>query len=185
MKPFTGFEAKKSQGRETLPAGGYVAKILDAKEARYDWGDVLVLSFDILEGEHKNFFAADYKAQDQEDKKWRGTFRITLPKDDGSERDTWTKRGFNNSIWAIEESNPGYKFDWDEQKFKGKTVGVLFRNREWEMNGSTGWTTECCKLTSVQEIRENAFQTPKDKPLPAKPATPAFAPVEDMGDLPF
>ena len=53
------------------------------------------------------------------------------------------------------------------------------------MNGNTGWTTECCKLTSAQEIRENAFQIPKDKPLPQKPTTPAFAPAEDMGDLPF
>lgn len=168
MKKFTGFEAKKSGGaREILPAGGYVAKILNAEEVSYDWGNVLLISFDILEGDYKDFFATDYKGQDREDKKWRGTYRLRIPNDDGSEQDGWTKRTFGNSIWSIEASNPGYHWDWDETKFKGKIVGVLFRNKEWEMNGNTGWTTECCSLTSVDDIRQGKFRQPKDKPLKA------------------
>lgn len=166
MKKFTGFEAKKSGGaREILPAGGYVAKILNAEEVSYDWGNVLLISFDILEGDYKDFFAADYKGQDREDKKWRGTYRLRIPNDDGSEQDGWTKRTFGNAIWAIEESNPGYNWNWDETTMKGKVVGVLFRNREWEMNGNTGWTTECCALTSADDIRKGNFRQPKDKPL--------------------
>lgn len=95
MKQFSGFEAKKSAGaRELLPAGGYVAKILNAEEVSYDWGNVLLISFDILEGQYKDFFAKDYKEQDREDKKWRGTYRLSEPKDDGSEKDGWTKRAF-------------------------------------------------------------------------------------------
>lgn len=166
MKKFTGFEAKKSGGtREILPAGGYVAKILNAEEVSYDWGSVLLISFDILEGDYKDFFATDYKGQDREDKKWRGTYRLNEPKDDGSEKDGWTKRTFGNAIWAIEESNPGYHWDWDETTMKGKIVGVLFRDREWEMNGNTGWTTECCALTSANDIRKGKFRQPKAKPL--------------------
>ena len=62
MKPFNGFESKKSAGaRELLPAGGYVAKILDAVEVPYDWGNVILISFDILEGDYKDFFKKDYK----------------------------------------------------------------------------------------------------------------------------
>ena len=39
MKQFNGFEAKKAAGeREYLPVGGYVAKILDAKEITYEIG---------------------------------------------------------------------------------------------------------------------------------------------------
>lgn len=168
MKKFAGFEAKKSGGaREILPAGGYVAKILNAEEVSYDWGNVLLISFDILEGDYKDFFATDYKGQDREDKKWRGTYRLSEPKDDGSEKDGWTKRTFGNAIWAIEESNPGYHWNWDETTMKGKIVGVLFRNREWEMNGNTGWTTECCALTSADDIRNGNFRQPKDKPLKA------------------
>lgn len=189
MKQFSNFEAKKATGRETLPAGAYIAKILDAREVSYDWGTIVLLSFDITEGQYKDFFAKDYKNQDREDKKWRGIFRMREPLDDGSENDRWTKRNFQNSIWAIQESNPGYYFDWDESKFVGKSVGVLFRNREWEMNGNTGWTTECCALTSVEDVRNGTYRQPKDKPLPKASLTPNFTPVNNTNDtdsdLPF
>lgn len=171
MKRYDGFEAKKSVSRETLPAGGYVAKIIGAEEQHYDWGDVLIIHFDILEGDFRDFFRADYKSQDREDKKWRGTYRLTEPKDDGSEKDGWAKRAMNNAVAVLEESNPGYHWDWvpmergDFSQLKGKTVGVLFRNKQWDYNGQTGWTTECCALTSADDIRKNKFRMPKDKPL--------------------
>lgn len=188
MKQFSGFEAKKSgSSREKLPAGGYVAKILDAKEVEYSWGSVLLISFDIAEGEHKDFFKNDYGNQDVEDKKWRGTYRLRIPLDDGSERDGWTKRSFGNAIWAVENSNKGYHWDWDETSLKKKLIGVLYRNREWEMNGNTGWTTECCAFTSVEDVHQGTFKMPKDKPLKDKPASSAFTSVddEDDGELPF
>ena len=171
MKAFNGFEAKKQGGeREKLPAGGYVAKIMNAEEISYSWGSVLLISFDVIEGEYKDFFRRDYQENANEDRKWRGTYRLTIPKDDGSEKDEWTKRTFGNAIWAIEDSNRGYTWDWNEAGLKNKTVGVLFRNREWEMSGNTGWTTECCKLTSADDIRNGKFKMPKDKPLENKPA---------------
>lgn len=187
MKQFGGFEAKKSAAREPLPAGGYVAKILNAEEVSYDWGSVLLISFDIMEGQYKDFFAKDYKEQDREDKKWRGTYRLSEPKDDGSEKDGWTKRTFGNAIWSVEESNPGYHWDWNEVGLKEKIVGVLFRNREWEMNGNTGWTTECCALASVDDIRQGKYRQPKDKPLKTSGASNSnFMPASDnSGDLPF
>lgn len=171
MKAFNGFEAKKQGGeREKLPAGGYVAKIMNAEEISYSWGSVLLISFDVIEGEYKDFFRRDYQENTNEDRKWRGTYRLTIPRDDGSEKDEWTKRTFGNAIWAIEDSNRGYAWDWNEAGLKNKTVGVLFRNREWEIDGNTGWTTECCKLTSVDDIRNGKFKMPKDKPLENKPA---------------
>ncbi|MFR8011236.1 MAG: hypothetical protein ACLU8W_05690 [Clostridia bacterium] len=57
MRPFNGAKAERRAQREILPAGGYVAKILDAKEVEYSWGTVLLVSFDIAEGEHKDFSA--------------------------------------------------------------------------------------------------------------------------------
>lgn len=187
MKPFNGFEAKKTASREHLPAGGYVAKILDCTEVSYTWGNVLLISFDIIEGPYKDFFATDYKGQDREDKKWRGTYRLNEPKDDGSEKDGWTKRTFGNAIWSIENSNQGYHWDWNETGLKGKLVGVLYRNREWEKDGNSGWTTECCALTSVDDIRNGKFKQPKDKPLKkATNSTPGFTELsDDDGELPF
>ena len=164
-----------------------MAKILNAEEVSYDWGSVLLISFDIMEGQYKDFFAKDYKEQDREDKKWRGTYRLSEPKDDGSEKDGWTKRTFGNAIWSVEESNPGYHWDWNEVGLKEKIVGVLFRNREWEMNGNTGWTTECCALASVDDIRQGKYRQPKDKPLKTSGASNSnFMPASDnSGDLPF
>ena len=50
-------------------------------------------------------------------------------------------------------------------------VGVLFRNFEWSMDdGRSGWSTECCTLVSVEDVRTGNFKQPKDKPLRNKTA---------------
>lgn len=191
IRGYNNYSAKKSVSREPLPAGGYVCRILDVKIQNYTWGDVIVLSLDVVEGQYKDFFRKDYQAQSGEDKKWRGTLRLNIPKDDGSEKDAWTKRTFENAMWAFEASNNGYHFDWDEQKLKNLLVGVLYRNKEWEMNGNRGWTTESCAATSVEDIRSGNYKMPKDKPLSAS-ANPAaaggyqsFASIGDDDELPF
>lgn len=165
MRPYNGYKAERRSRRVPLPAGGYVVKILEAKEVEYDWGSKLQLSFDVVEGEHRDFFARDYREQAEERKKWRGTYRLGVPKDDGSDKDEWTKRDFNNAMACIEQSNPGFHWDWDEKTLVGKLVGVIYRNREWEMNGRTGWTTEAGKLTDIDDIRSGAFKPLDDKPL--------------------
>lgn len=190
IKSYNGYKPERTTARETLPAGGYVAKIMDATVISYDWGDVLKVDFDIAEGEYKGFFATDYRNNTNDDKKWRGTYRINIPNESNQYFDS-QRKSFNNFIACLEETNSGFHFDWDESKLKGKGIGVLFRNKEWEYNGSTGWTTECCAVTTAKDIREGNFKMPKDKPLKAKTASTgtysasAFAPVEDDSDLPF
>ena len=190
IKSYNGYKPERTTARETLPAGGYVAKIMDATVINYDWGDVLKVDFDIAEGEYKGFFAADYRNNTNDDKKWRGTYRINIPNESNQYFDS-QRKSFNNFIACLEETNSGFHFDWDESKLKGKGIGVLFRNKEWEYNGSTGWTTECCAVTTAKDVREGNFKMPKDKPLKAKTASTgtysasAFAPVEDDSDLPF
>lgn len=197
IKQYNGAKAqRRSSGREVLPAGGYVARILNAEVQHYNFSngavDKLVLSFDILEGKFKDFFKTDYQNNQNEDKKWRGVFRITIPADDGTESDGWAKNAFNNFIYALEDGNPGYTWAWDETTLKGKVIGVLFRNKEWEFNGNTGWTTECCAVDAASAIREGNFKMPKDKPLSNKKNASGgnsggFAEVtaEESGDLPF
>ena len=190
IKSYNGFKPERTTARETLPVGGYVAKIMDATIISYDWGDVLKVDFDIAEGEYKGFFATDYRNNTNDDKKWRGTYRINIPNESNQYFDS-QRKSFNNFIACLEETNSGFHFDWDESKLKGKGIGVLFRNKEWEYNGSTGWTTECCAVTTAKDIREGNFKMPKDKPLKAKAASAgtysasAFAPVDDDADLPF
>ena len=120
-----------------------------------------------------------------ENKKWRGTYRLKVPKDDGSDFDAAKKRWFNNFIWAVENSNPGYTWAWDEKTLKGKKVGLLYRNKEWEMGDRHGWTTEAAGSDSIDNIRNGKFKMLKDKPLPVKESAPVFTEDVDDGELPF
>lgn len=178
---YKGQKAEKATGGNTpLPAGGYVAKIINAKLEEYSWGSVVVVAFDIAEGDHANFFKNQFDNNQNEDKKWKGTYRLIVP-DENSQYFESNRRQFNNFIYALEDSNEGYHYDCNEKKFKGLKVGVIFRNKEWEMNGRTGWTTECGTVDTVEAIRNGTFKPMKDKPLNNKPNT-ASAPVTS-GDL--
>lgn len=189
MKQFAGFEAKKmGGGREPLPVGGYVCEIKSAKEETYSWGSVLVLAIEVVEGEYAGFWKKDFDNNDRDDKKWRGTYRLNLPSDDGSVQDAWNKRSFGNFIWAVEESNPGYRWAWDEKTLKGKKLGVLYRNYEWAKDDRTGWSTEAAGAVSVEDCRAGKYRLPKDKPLKNKPIPAAAEIAEaaaDEDDLPF
>ena len=185
---FNNFEAKKSaSSRETLPAGGYVCKILKAEVQTYDWGSQLVLSFDISEGEYKDFFKTDYNSQPEDRKKWRGVWRrINIPTNDGSQEDTWRQNKINNLAACLQDSNPGYVWDWDETKLKGKALGILFREFEWEMEDRSGVSTEAYFCTDIDSVRAGKFKIGKRRELKHKATAPAVAdPVVDDSDLPF
>ena len=185
MRAYNDVKAEPQKGREILPAGGYVAKVQAAMVENTDYGERLVVYFEICEGDYRGFFQKDFDAQTQEDKKWRGVYRMYLPKEDGSEKDGWSKKTLGGVIWSFEQSNPGYHWDWNEAGLKDKLVGVLFRNKEWEFNGNTGWTTECCFLTDVDSIRQETFRTPKDKPLKRDSGQNNWAAQSDDSDLPW
>ena len=180
-------KVKSRRTFDQLPKGAYVVVIKDVKEVKMDWGEVrLKVAFDIAEGEYKNFFRKQFDSNSNSDKKWKGTYRAVIPNEKSqyfeSERKT-----FNNLIYSLEDSNNGYHYDCDEQKFKGKFIGVIYRHKEWEMNGNTGWTTECGAVTNVKAIRENTFKSLKDKPLKNKPSTVPASANSDSNDedLPF
>lgn len=180
MKPYNGFDRNNTyKDGERLPAGGYVLKIMEAKEVENDWGQTLVISFDIAEGEYKDFFARNYKAQQGEDKKWKGTYRLPIPKDDGSERDAWSIKRFNTVIVNLEDSNSGYHWDWDEKKLKGKLIGGLFNNKEYSFNGRHGFFTNCHSLISVEKIRSGKFEIPADTLLKSSGPQDIGQPVGD------
>lgn len=189
IKNYSGQKAEKTFSSKKLPAGGYVVKIVNAKVEDYKWGSVLVLAYDVCEGDYAGFFKDQFDSNPNEDKKWKGTYRLTVPDEDSQYFES-NKRQFNNFIYALEDSNKGYHYDADESKFKDKKIGVIYRNREWEMNGSTGWTTECGTVTNVDDIRNNTFKQLSDKPLKNSPVNTSTAPASDDSiieddDIPF
>jgi hypothetical protein len=188
IKKYNGFEAKISAGSgEKLPVGGYICKILKPEVIDYSWGSVLILNIDVDQGEYKGFYAEQYKNNTNEDKKWKGTLRVNLPKDDGSEQDGWTKNSFQNTIGCIEEANPGYHWNWDENSLKGKLIGIAFREEEWAINGNTGWATRPWKAIPVAAIEDCKIDEKwiapkplKNKPAAAIPQTGFADPVADV-----
>ena len=172
-----------------LPVGGYIVTIMGAKVATYTGNDggtfeKLEVSIDIAEGEFKDFYTNDYRSQQSEDKKWKGVLRQYLPKDDGTEKDEWTKSSLKALIGAIEDSNPGYHWDWDETKLKGKKVGCIFRNEEWDFDGKTGFTARPFKFISVEKIKTGNFRLPKDKLLNNSTATAETSSTTSYQDIP-
>ena len=131
MKEPKGYkEAKPYTDLERLPAGGYPILIKAAAVEKMEWGEVLIIQFDITQGEHKDFFKENYLAQSGEDRRWKGNLRINLPKEDGSEQDSWSLRSLKTNMLALEDSNKGYRWNWDEASLKGLICGALFRERE-------------------------------------------------------
>lgn len=167
IKRFNNYETTKAYGDiQTLPKGGYVLKIMGAEVCSNTIGQYVKISCDVAEGDFANFFANDYKNQQTEDKKWRCNYLLNIPNDDGSEKDGWTKRRFKTVIEALEESNPGYHFDWDEKKFKGKLIGGLFNEREYQANdGSVKRATNLAQMCNIDKIRSGKYQLPDDKLL--------------------
>ena len=187
MRPFNNYDTTQTiSARAQLPVGAYICQIFKAEEKVYssskgEWHK-LEVSFDICEGEHKDFYANDYRSQSGEDKKWKGVLRMNIPSDDGSEADNWAKRSFKTNILAIEESNNGYHWDWNEAQLKGKTVGIVFRSEEWEYNGKRGWRTAPFKMVPAADVKSGNIKIPDPKPLNGKAASQAST-AADLSDF--
>lgn len=195
MRAINNWENVKASADFTvLPAGGYVCKIQGAKirtfEGKNGSFERLEVAVDIVEGEYKDYFRRDFDSQSTEDKKWRGVLRLYVPSGDGSDQDNWSMAKLKRFVNDVEDSNPGYHWDWEESKLKGKLVGLTFRREEWEYQGKTGWKTNPFQAYTVEDIRQNKFQLPKDKPLKKAAASPmpSFENAVEMegdDDLPF
>lgn len=177
--------------RAELPAGGYVVKIMDIKEAKWPSGDTCFdISIDIAEGDFKDFYANDYRAQTGDNKWWRGSFRLTPPVDGAPD---WQNNRFWDFICAVEDSNSGFHFsgeeaDLNKAKFGKKVLGALFRREETKPNadGITYWNTKMFRCLPADKIRNGEFRIPADKATKSK-VTFTELPDDDGGadDLPF
>ena len=156
MKPFNGYkeaqEEVKNAGGAKLPVGAYEGKILGVK--LNEEKGFLTVQFDITSGEYKDFFQKKFEADKDENKKYKGQTRIYLPKDDGSEKDGWTKKTFANWTNSLEESNKGYTWDWDETKWKNKKIGLVFGSTGTVIDGKNVVYTELHYPIPVDKIKE-------------------------------
>ena len=193
-KPSNWNDVKAAGERVKLPAGGYEAKIINAKVVNYDGSngsyERLEIAVDITAGEYKDYYKQDFDSNTRDDKKWRGVARFYVPTDDGSEKDEYTKSVLKSVTDALEDSNKDYHWDWDETRLKGLKVGILVRDKEYEIDGKHGFSPEIFRFTDINRIKEGKFTVPKQKLLKGSSGTSAAASSGDAGaasddDYPF
>lgn len=170
---------------ERLNAGGYICKIISAKEEKSKSGKrMLVLALDIAEGDKKDFFRNRFNDNSSPDKKWPAgaIYRQMLEGEKAA--------GFLKGLMtSLEASNDGFKWDWDEKKLADLKCGAIFGEEEYEkMDGSVGTTTKVKFIRTVKAIQDGNFKVPELKKLPEKgEAFEDFvnSVTSDKDDLPF
>lgn len=188
-KPRNYDSAEKYTEGKKLPAGGYVCKIINVKEQTSKAGnDMLVLAFDIAEGEFTDYYKEAYDRNTSEDKKWRGNFYIMIPPED-ADANNWKLRRLKTNISKFEDSNSGYHFDWEHpERLTGLKIGMLFNEQEYVAdNGSNRFTTKPKSLELVETIRSGDFEVPAIDYLDSSanntaPADNSFVDIPDNAD---
>ena len=167
---------KENTGFKKLPVGGYVVKILDAKDVPEK--EYLKISFDIAKGDEKGFFAEAYKEDTRQDKKWPNAGSFVRSYKQSAEA---MFKGFAN---AVEASNKGFKFNFDEAALKGKLVGVVIGEEEYvNQKGAVRTRTYVNAVRSVETIEKGDFKIPELKKLdPSKVSATTVASSEPYVD---
>lgn len=186
MKKIEGYdEAQALTGEyELLEAGGYICKIISAKVEKSKTNkEMLVIAFDIAEGEHKDYFKRRYEGNTSFDRKWptNGVYRQML---EGENAIGYLK----GLMTSLEASNQNFKWNWDESKLKGLKFGGLFGREQYEANdGTLKFATKLQFIRSVEKIKNNDFKIPEDKLLNRKnnELNGEFITVGEDEELPF
>lgn len=171
MKRISNWDSVKESGIfERLAPGAYIVKILNVKD--FPEKEYLKISFDIAEGEKKGFFKKSFDNDTRDAKKWPngGSFIRSY-----KQTAAGMFRGFTN---AIEASNKGYTFDFDEQTLVGKVVGVIVGDEEFvNQKGQVRTRTYVNAVRSVDAIKNGDYKIPELKKLDASKVTTASAPT--------
>ena len=197
MKKFEGFKSEaRAQKFPMLPEGAYVCGIKNVKIDGTEPDQQLVLRLDIIEGDWAGYYTKRYNHDkdnaDKYDAKYKGDLRLQIPDENNTKRTyEWDVKTFNTSMYCIEQSNPGYKWDWKEAGLKGKIVGVNVRGGSF--NGIE--YTQIGRLEVADDVRNGLVKPMKRKPdtmgtvdktAPAAADPSGFTKVEiDTEDLPF
>ena len=142
---------------KSLPAGGYVCKIVRADLTLSKRGDeMLRIAVDISGGDYDGYFRKmfDRRRANNADAKWPCQY-YQLTQDDHMGR-------FKGMMQNIEASNDGWKWNWDENELAGKLFGGKFQEEEYMGNdGKVHTTTRCAGILPIEGIDEIAIPEKK------------------------
>ena len=169
VQEFTGFDKA---------VGGFVLGVVDVEDIPEK--EYLKITYDIAEGEKKNFFTTRKK-----DTGW------DLPNLIRSYKDS-ALPFFKGFVTSVENSNKGYKWDNDEKKLVGKLFGGVLAEEEYQkQTGNVGTRTYVSDIHSADKIRKGDFTVPELKKLAvttstnANPFTPPQPSANPFEPAPF
>ena len=145
MKPYEGFKSEANSVKVApLPAGPYVAKILNVKIDGREPDQTLILRVDVSEGLQAGYFMNRYKKESSNTKsqypaKYKGDYKLRIPNRE-NKRAQYPESDiarFNDAIYRIEQSNPGYHWDWNEQGLIGLEIGINMQPGEYNGHAFT------------------------------------------------
>lgn len=144
-------EAKGMEDFKALPIGAYECVIVGAgiHESEQSGKKSFKVAVDIAKGEYKDYFKKRFDANTNMDKKWDNNAVRYL----AFEGDNVSY--FKGFITCVENSNTGYKWDWDETKLKGKKICGVFQYEEYEkQDGSKGVKVRLNKFRSLDKMKD-------------------------------
>lgn len=163
MKKYSDWEETQAYDGESvsIQPGAYICRVVGMREEKTRTGrDMVVLAFDIAEGEYENYYKKRFeKEKESNDKaKFKGSYRVLPLTKDGK-----TNPFYKGLITAIEKSNNLIlQNEFGENELKGKLFGGLFGREEYEQGK---WYTKLVSIRTVEAIREGRYILPEDKPL--------------------
>ena len=163
MQKFSGYEDVKVNNfnYERLNLGGHICKIFEVKIEKFTSKEgqefeQLVLKIDIeapdeQAGFYQRKFAEDAKS-DALNAKWKGYFRVSIPRDDSPDT---VKSAFKTFTTSVEDSNPGYQWNWEENTLVGKVFGGVFGLEEFTApDGRVITMTKCRFARGTEKVFE-------------------------------
>lgn len=162
MKVIENYESIKPSNDEfAKPSpGGYILKIVSVEDVPFNpqtgKGDYLRIDYDIAIGDFEGY----YTAQNEHfgGGKWYASVIRSY-----KEKALGMFKHFTN---CIEESNPGFRWDWHEQKLVGLRFGAVLQEEEYmKQDGSIGSALKVVQIKSVADIKSGNYKVPAKKAM--------------------
>lgn len=154
MEKIQGWETVEAKGMDdfkALPIGAYECVIVGAAVHKNEetGKQSFKVAVDIASGEYKDYFKKRFDANTNSNKKWDNNAVRYL----GYEGESVSF--FKGFITSVENSNTGYKWDWEESKLKGKKICGVFQYEEYEkQDGSRGVKVRLNKFRSLDKMKD-------------------------------
>ena len=142
-------EAKGMEDFKALPIGAYECKIINAVENHNEQSGktTLKVMVDIASGEYKDYFKKRYDSNTAIDRKWDNNATKFLAFEG---ENTSFFKGF---ITIVENSNIGYKWNWEESTLRDKKLVGVFQYEQYEkQDGTKALKVRLTKFRSLDKL---------------------------------